>query len=133
MPPRTATRKVQIDESLLHSGDMLGIVRLDGLDPLIMWGTGSRLGHTAVVLKGEDGLVYVAESQDKTSYWPRGSIQKTPYAEWLSMAHAADYNVVWLPLSRQARARFNESAALEAFRGDRGLGFRARHSEVIRV
>lgn len=181
MPPRMPPRKVQIDESLLHSGDMLGIVRLDGLDPLIMWGTGSRLGHTAIVLKGEDGLAYVAESQDKTSYWPRASIQvghgawglvlavcehpgkispsktaalryadscflarpfgrkrancvfcrtsrapkhsrpptqKTPFAEWLSMADAADYNVVWMPLSRDARARFNQSAALEAFDGD---------------
>eukprot|EP00961_Rhodomonas_salina_P003041 41979-Rhodomonas_salina.5 len=58
----------------MQSGDMLGIVRLDGqvpglsgmlcpvlsamsgddatrLDPLIMWGTGSHLGHTAVIMR----------------------------------------------------------------------------------
>ena len=48
----------------LQSGDLIGVVRLDGLDPTIMWGTGSRLGHTAIILREQD-TVWVCESQSK--------------------------------------------------------------------
>jgi hypothetical protein len=52
MPPRSAPAKpVTLDPQLVGSGDMFGVVRLDGLDPLIMWGTGSHLGHTAIALR----------------------------------------------------------------------------------
>jgi len=39
---------VEIDESLVHSGDFIGIIRLDGLDPMLAWGMGSTTGHTTV-------------------------------------------------------------------------------------
>lgn len=51
---------------------MFGIFRLDGLDPLIMIGTGSRMGHCVMALwfeeKGKREL-YIVESQDSW-YWP---------------------------------------------------------------
>lgn len=49
------------DESEINSGDVIGIFRLDGIDPLIMWGTGSHLGHSAMALRF-DGELYVIES-----------------------------------------------------------------------
>eukprot|EP00277_Geminigera_cryophila_P005811 CAMPEP_0179421784 /NCGR_PEP_ID=MMETSP0799-20121207/10012_1 /TAXON_ID=46947 /ORGANISM="Geminigera cryophila, Strain CCMP2564" /LENGTH=601 /DNA_ID=CAMNT_0021195737 /DNA_START=47 /DNA_END=1852 /DNA_ORIENTATION=- len=111
-----------IDVDLLHSGDFIGVVRLDGLDPLIMWGTGSRVGHTAMILR-EDGVVYVCESQSASNYWPKDMIQKTEWSEWLVAAATADYNVVWLPLSHTARKAFNESAAWAEMRRLEGLQY----------
>ncbi len=58
MPRRTAAAAAAaaaaIDEGRIQSGDMLGIVRLDGLDPLIMWGTGAhqRLARHTRMLTG---------------------------------------------------------------------------------
>jgi len=43
-------------------------MRLDGLDPMIMYGTGSRSGHSVVALRF-DGEPYIVESQDAW-YWP---------------------------------------------------------------
>jgi len=44
MPERVIT-EVEIDEDLIGSGDVFTIMRLDGLDPIVMWGTGSMGGH----------------------------------------------------------------------------------------
>ena len=38
---KRAITDVEVDESLIHSGDFIGIVRLDGLDPMLAWGMGS--------------------------------------------------------------------------------------------
>jgi len=59
---------VIIDESDIHSGDFLVILRLDGLAPLIMYGTGAHASHCAMALWFDDEL-YIAESQGG-SYWP---------------------------------------------------------------
>jgi hypothetical protein len=39
---------VEVDEDLIQSGDFFGIIRLDGLDPMIAFGMGSSTGHTVV-------------------------------------------------------------------------------------
>mmetsp|Transcript_60153 Transcript_60153/g.141596 ORF Transcript_60153/g.141596 Transcript_60153/m.141596 type:complete len:550 (+) Transcript_60153:53-1702(+) len=119
MPPRTAS-ETMIDEDEMQSGDMLGIVRLDGLDPLIMWGTGSHLGHTAVIMRDESG-VSVLESQVESNYWPQDRVQRTPFKQWVTWAKEADYNVVWIPLRAEIRARFNSTAALSEFAKVKGL------------
>ena len=49
------------DESNFKSGDVIAIFRLDGVDPLIMYGTGSTLGHVAMAL-WMDGELYVIEA-----------------------------------------------------------------------
>jgi hypothetical protein len=55
------TTEIDIDEKDLRSGDYLAILRLDGLDPMIMYGTGSHSGHTTTVLFF-DGEPYIVES-----------------------------------------------------------------------
>ncbi|KJE95080.1 hypothetical protein CAOG_05572 [Capsaspora owczarzaki ATCC 30864] len=110
MVPRT-TIEVPLDPSEIESGDFIGIVRLDGLDPTIMWGSGSALGHTTVAL-WIDGELNICESQSKSNYWPVNLVQCNPYADWIKYATAADYNVIHLPLSPEKRAQFNETAAI---------------------
>lgn len=53
--------KVEIDESLIKSGDFLAVMRLDGLDQIIMYGTGSHAGHSTMGLWFE-GELYILES-----------------------------------------------------------------------
>ncbi|CAK9117729.1 unnamed protein product [Durusdinium trenchii] len=57
-----------LNESDIHSGDFLGVIRMDGLDPMLAFGMGSHTGHTAVAL-WEEGQLYVAESTVNSSYW----------------------------------------------------------------
>ena len=84
--------------SELKSGDCIFIRVLDGLDPLIMWGTGSHVGHVAVFLNTKDGP-YIFESTDVNpfgkAYWPPpyGFI-KTPYNKWIKQAQAANFEAV---------------------------------------
>ena len=61
-------QKVEIDESIIQSGDLITIMRMDGLDQIIMFGTGSHSGHTVMALRFE-GELYIVESQDAW-YWP---------------------------------------------------------------
>lgn len=86
------------DEEDVQSGDLFCIVRLDGLDPLIMWGSGSFCGHNVVALRINSTL-YITESQTKSSYWPTNFVQRTPYAQWMKQAQEASYNVLHLRLS----------------------------------
>lgn len=64
--------KTNITESDIHSGDFLAITRLDGLDEIIMYGSGSRVGHSTMAI-WLDNELYVMESQAGW-YWPRNGI-----------------------------------------------------------
>lgn len=108
MEPR-AIKEVHVDEDLIQSGDFFVIIRLDGLDPIVMWGTGSYAGHTVMALRF-DGELYIVESQDAW-YWPTAGLQRTPYKQWIKQAKEASFNVVWLPLSGRSLLKFNEKAA----------------------
>mmetsp|Transcript_8979 Transcript_8979/g.15194 ORF Transcript_8979/g.15194 Transcript_8979/m.15194 type:complete len:185 (-) Transcript_8979:362-916(-) len=96
-------------------------MRLDGLDPMIMFGTGSRSGHSVMALRFE-GELYIVESQDAW-YWPIHRIQRNKFAEWINMAENCDFHVVWMPLSDESRAKFNETAAQEKFFQLEGLPY----------
>jgi hypothetical protein len=113
---------VVIPESQIHSGDFFGIIRLDGLDPMLAWGMGSTTGHTTIA-QWIDGELYVLESTVVDSYWPTDGVQKTPYRKWVEQAHAADFQVVHVPLSEEARARFNEQAAVNFFNTVEGIEY----------
>ena len=104
---------VNIDESEIKSGDFVAVHRLDGLDPMIMLGTGSQIGHTAVAC-WIDGELYVLESQDAW-YWPKKNIQRNKWSQWLKWAHNADFNVAILPLKEEFRQKFDVEKALEFF------------------
>jgi len=103
----------------------MGIIRLDGLDPMIAWGMGSNItGHTVFFIRFPTDEVingvtytantlYVSESQTKSHYWPINLIQINPFDKWVEMAHAASYNVVHLPLRESARAKLNITGVIE--------------------
>lgn len=88
-------------------------MRLDGLDPIVMLGTGSHAGHTTMALR-IDGVLNVVESQDAW-YWPVQNIQRNKFSDWIQYADNADFHVVHMPLTADARAKFNETAAYEFF------------------
>jgi hypothetical protein len=106
----------------VHSGDFFGIIRLDGLDPMLAWAMGSTTGHTTTAL-WIDGELYICESTAVGSYWPTNGLQKTPYLTWLKQAQAAGFNVVWAPLNAHSRSLYNETAALEFFRSVEGFDY----------
>ena len=120
MEPRPI-QNIDIDESLIQSGDFFGIARLDGSCSMIMCGTGSRFSHCTEALWFEDGL-YIVESQG-AGYWPINGIQRTPFATWVQMARERDYNVVWLPLKKEIAAKFDVEAARAFFFEREGLPY----------
>jgi len=115
-------KDVALNESEIHSGDFLGVIRLDGLDPMLAFGMGSHTGHTTVAL-WEDGQLYVAESTSNGSYWPTNGIQRTPYRQWLKQAKAAGFSVVHAPLSEEYRKMFDERAANDFYHRYKGLEY----------
>ena len=91
------------------------IVRFDGLDQLIMYGTKCPIGHTAMVLEFDNEL-YVIESTDinPVSYesyqqiiWsiqPKQSgIIKTPLEEWLAISKSKSKLVSLIKLSKDVK------------------------------
>lgn len=112
---------VDLDEAEIHDGDFLAITRLDGLDEIIMWGTGGRVGHSTVALH-IDGELHIIESQDAW-YWPKHKIQRNTYKQWVQYAKNCDFNVVVLPLKDEYREKFNGTAALEWFETVEGMPY----------
>lgn len=103
-----ANGTIGLDASEFRSGDFLGILRLDGLDPLVGVGTGSHLGHTAMVV-GKGNSLYVLESQEASSYWPHNGVQMNLIGDWLDMAEKAQYNVVRISLNPYHQNLFNQN------------------------
>lgn len=97
-------------------------MRLDGLDTIIMYGSGTHAGHSVVALRMEDGELYIVESQDGW-YWPRNGIQGNKWSDWIKWAEDASFHVVHMPLNAEARAKFNETAARAFFRQTEGLPY----------
>lgn len=118
---KRTTTKVEIDPATINSGDFFSIMRLDGLDPIVMYGTGSHAGHSTMALRF-DGELYVVESQDAW-YWPQHNIQRTPWATWIQWAENASFHVAHLPMRADIRAKFNETAAVEFFHQTEGLPY----------
>ena len=123
---RSTTGILDIDENLVKSGDFFLIMRLDGLDPMIMWGTGAHGAHCTMAMWFDDGNggqeLYVVESQDAW-YWPTAGIQRTPFKTWLKQAADASFNVVWLPLSEASQQKFDVQAATDWFNAHEGLPY----------
>ena len=122
VPETRDNTPIYLNESLIHSGGFLAISRMDGIDPMIMMGTGSHIGHSAVA-SWIDGELYVLESQDGP-YWPTRGIQRTPFKKWVEQAHISEFNVAILPMREEYRKKFNESKANEWFvNGIEGLPY----------
>ena len=113
---------LDIDESEIHTGDFVAVSRMDGIDPMIMIGSGSTIGHSAVCA-WINGTLYVLESQDGF-YWPYRGVQKTPFKEWVRLAHIAEYNVAILPMREEIRNKFDTDKAINWFlNGIEGLPY----------
>jgi hypothetical protein len=124
--PRSAKgTKLNLDKKNIKTGDYIAIHRMDGLDPMIMFGTGSHTGHSAVAAWIDDEL-YVLESQDGW-YWPKHGIQRNKWDEWIQHAFDADFSVAVLPLSDEFRSKLNVTKALEFFEGAEGLDYGYRN------
>ena len=117
-----AVQSVPLDESLIHSGDFFGVMRLDGLDPMLAWAMGAHTGHTVLALRML-GELFIVEVTNKNAYWPTNGVQAHPYKLWMQMAKEADYNVVWAPLTDAARAAFDETAAAKYFMTQAGFDY----------
>ena len=111
---KRAKEHVYIPDENFPDGTFLSITRLDGLDEIIMWGTGSHSGHSVVVVTIDEEK-YVVESQDGW-YWPKGDIQRTPLRDWIRYADNADMHVAVLPLSKKYQDKFDNDAAVEWFK-----------------
>jgi hypothetical protein len=111
--PRREDKVIEIDESEIHTGDLIAISRMDGVDNIIMIGTGSVVGHTCVTA-WIDGKLHVLESQAGW-YWPKAGIQRNEWKQWITWAHNADFNVIICPLSEESRKKLDEKKALDWF------------------
>jgi hypothetical protein len=124
--PRTFKGKVlPLNKTEIKTGDYLAIHRYDGLDPLIMFGTGSHTGHSAVAA-WIDNELYVLESQDGW-YWPKHGIQRNKWEDWIQNALNADFSVAVLPLSEESRSKLNVTRAIEWFHSLEGLEYGYRN------
>eukprot|EP01127_Copromyxa_protea_P013184 TRINITY_DN3520_c0_g1_i2.p1 TRINITY_DN3520_c0_g1~~TRINITY_DN3520_c0_g1_i2.p1 ORF type:complete len:521 (-),score=82.23 TRINITY_DN3520_c0_g1_i2:47-1609(-) len=121
LPPRKINR-VDIPKSEIKSGDFFGVLRLDGLDPMLAWGMGSHTGHTTIALWVGSEL-YICESTVNSAYWPYNGIQMTPFDEWMDLAEKASYNVIHLPLSPEVAKKFDEAAAYKFMMEVKGLPY----------
>jgi len=116
------TKKVEIDPSLIQSGDFFGVMRLDGLDQIIMYGTGAYIGHNVMALRMEDDELYIVESQDAW-YWPTHGLQRTKWADWIKQAEDASFHVTWHRMRDEVRANFNVDDAIAFFKSTEGMPY----------
>jgi len=124
-PPMVARNDsvVVVPEDYIQSGDFVGIIRLDGLDPMLGWAMGSTTGHTVVALRAPNNTLFLCESTTSDSYWPTNGIQCHDYNTWIQLAVNADHNTVVIPLSPTYRAKFNATKAWAWFETTRGLDY----------
>jgi hypothetical protein len=116
------TTSVDIDPSLIQSGDFLGVMRLDGLDQIIMYGTGAYIGHNVMALRMEDDELYILESQDAW-YWPTHGLQRTKFADWIKYAEDASFHVTWHRMRDDVRATFDTQKAIDFFNQTKGMPY----------
>jgi hypothetical protein len=100
----------------IQSGDLLMVQRMDGLGVLEDWGTGAVTTHTVFGMRRpkDPSTLYITESTSLDAYWfLADGIQTNPIDAWAPAAFNASFNVVHVPLSDAARAKFNVTAAWE--------------------
>lgn len=120
---------VALDHTLLRSGTYLAITRLDGLDPLVAFGTMGATGHSALVVwDPSDGQLYVTESTDANPfgrvYWPPPyGIIRHNWTTWVALAQGANYHVAVLQPSAAVAAAFNETAFWQWYAGVAGMPY----------
>jgi len=112
---------VELDESLVNSGDFFAVRKFDGTGNLVEYGTGSHVNHCTIALR-VDGQLYIAESNSNFE-WPVEGIQMAPYKTWIKWALNQGYLVSWVPLKPEFAKKFDEKAAYEWFKSVEGLPY----------
>ena len=97
------------------------VMRLDGLDQIIMYGTGAYVGHNTMAMRF-DGELYIVESQDAW-YWPTPNLQRTKWADWIKQAEDASFSVSHLPMREEVRKNFDNAKAVAFFNETAGLPY----------
>jgi len=113
---------VTLNESDIHDGDFFGVLRLDGVDPMLAWAMGSTTGHTTTALR-IDGVLHVCESTTVDAYWPTNGVQCTEWNTWIQQCQDADMNIVHAPLAASYRDAYDSQAALEFFQEHKGVDY----------
>jgi hypothetical protein len=66
-------------------------MKLDAVNAIIAYTTGSKIGHTAMAL-WENDILYVVESQGGAD-WPVEGIQKTEFYSWIRQCKLSGYSM----------------------------------------
>lgn len=108
--------KVEIDESLFKTGDILLGRRFAGWSTLFMLLQGGLANHVAIIVDEGNGDKYVYECMSE-GWWSEAgaTVQKTELQEWLAKAEEADYEVSWLRLKRDRENDLNLSNLINWF------------------
>ena len=94
---------VDVDQELMMTGDILIGRRFSGDAAQQMILAGSLASHAAMIV--QDGATrYVIDCPTDMGLLNRGVVRKTELNDWLGMAMAEDYEIVWLPLDKNLRA-----------------------------
>lgn len=83
---------------MIKSGDILLNARMDGINGLIMIGSGSRVGHASIFMRKNNKL-YLCESKGSL-YFPRNGVMCNEWKIWKKWADNTDLNVIILPLKK---------------------------------
>lgn len=98
---------IHIDKSLIKDGDILTSYALDAGHTLIMFATGGRVGHCAILM-WEDEELYVYEASDR--------VRKLKYDNWITLRVQNKEFMAYHPLSEEYRQKFNKTKALEFYK-----------------
>jgi len=119
--PRKQPQYINLNTSLVHSGDTLAIQAPMFANGLIAVGTGASIGHTAIAVwkTQSDGTrqLFVCESTDVCEDPgpidfppPYGQVCR-PWDLWMKQAYEAGFWVNLCPLKPEYSSKFNEKAA----------------------
>mmetsp|Transcript_41295 Transcript_41295/g.57479 ORF Transcript_41295/g.57479 Transcript_41295/m.57479 type:complete len:321 (+) Transcript_41295:286-1248(+) len=112
---------VNLDKNLIQSGDFFALLRFNGNDVAVQYGSGSHAGHAVMALWIDDEL-YILESNVNKG-WPKGGLQKNKWEDWLKYTQDAGDHVTWMPLRQDLRDKFNEKTCLEWFKTVEGMPY----------
>ena len=108
---RKENKIIKIKKENIGSGDYFAVMRLDVLVSIIFLGNGSKVSHSVMAMWREDEL-YICESQE-SDYYSQQGIQCNPYDTWFDWSVKAGYNIIHLPLKKEAKEKFDEVKAWE--------------------
>jgi len=113
---------VDLDKTLIKSGDFIALTRFGGTPQIIQYGAGGPVGHSVMAIWHDEELWFVESNGGW--WWPHDGVQKNKYEDWIQYCWEGDCLVTWLPLKEEYRQKFNATAAWDWFvNGIEGLPY----------